>query len=212
MTLKFVPPLLENGIQVVQFESHDVIDLVNIWERAIVVYVVGGNTIAEILRGFIRKHWSFVNMPNIHTHEDGYFILKFNTENECNEVLKGGPYFLNRAPMIVKKWNMDFDFKEEIMRVIPVWIRLPSLPLHYWGEESLSRIVNAVSVPILADECTAKQLKVSYARVLVEVDITQEFVKEIKIRDNTGREFTQKAIPEWRPFYCRVCHKNGSRM
>ncbi|CAO2812509.1 unnamed protein product [Amaranthus hypochondriacus] len=209
MPLKFVPPIIEKGIQVVHIESHDVADLIRLWECAVVVYVVGGNVSADIIRGFIRKHWSYVSMPTIHTHEDGYFIFRFNTEEECSEILKGGPYFLNRAPMIVKKWNSNFDFKEEILRVIPVWIRLPSLPLHCWGEETLRRIVSAIGVPVLADECTAKQSKVSYARVLVEVDITHEFVKEIKVRDNMGREFVQKAIPEWRPYFCSKCNKIG---
>lgn len=110
-------------------------------------------------------------MPTIHVHEDGFFIMRFNTDEECEEILKGGPYFLNKAPMIVKKWDKNFDFKDEILRVIPVWIRLPSLPLHCCGVEALSRIVSAVGVPIIADDCTAKQLKVSYARVLVEVDV-----------------------------------------
>ncbi|CAO2816303.1 unnamed protein product [Amaranthus hypochondriacus] len=183
MPLKFIPPLIENGNQLVHIDAHDVVDLVHIWEQAVVVYVVGGNVSTNILRGYIRKHWSYVSMPIIHAHEDGYFILKFNTENECDEVLKGGPYFLNRAPMIVKKWSRNFNFKEEILRVILVWVRLPSLPLHCWGEEALSRIVSAVGVSVLADECTTKQLKVSYARVLVEVDITKEFVKEIRVRD-----------------------------
>lgn len=73
----------------------------------------------------------------------------------------------------------------------------------------MSRIVSAVGVPVLADECTAKQIKVSYAMVLVEVDITREFVKDIKVRDNTRREFTQKEIPEWRPFFCSICNKTG---
>ena len=144
-------------------------------------------------------------MPIIHTHEEGYFILQFNSENERDEILKGGLYFLNRAPIVVKKWNANFDFKAEILR----WIRLPNLPLHCWGEETLSRIVSALGVPVIADECTARQLKVSYARVLVEVNITKEFVKDIKVRDNTGREFTQRAIPEWRPFFCQKCNKLG---
>lgn len=207
--LKYVPPVVENGIQVVQIESHELTDLINVWERAIVVYVVGGNVTVETIRGFIRKHWSFVSMPTIHIHEDGYFIMRFNFETECKEVLKGGPYILNRAPIIVKQWTMNFDFKEEIIRVIPVWVRLPNLPLHCWGEDTLSRIVSAIGVPVIADECTSKQAKFSYARVLVEVDVTQDFVKEIKVRDNTGHEFVQKAIPEWRPFFCRKCNQLG---
>ncbi|CAO2827239.1 unnamed protein product [Amaranthus hypochondriacus] len=209
MPLKYIPPMIENGQHIVQIESNDVVDLISVWESAVVIYVVGGNISSDILRGYIRKHWTCINMPVIHAHEDGYFIVKFANEKECEEILNGGPYFLNRAPMVVKRWSKTFDFQEEILRVIPVWIRLPSLPLHCWGVETLSRIVSAVGVPIIADDCTAKQLKVSYARVLVEVDITQEFIKEIKVRDDSGREFLQKAIPEWRPFYCQKCHKIG---
>ncbi|CAO2821070.1 unnamed protein product [Amaranthus hypochondriacus] len=209
MPLKYVAPVYENGNQVVHIDSHDAVDLIKLWERAVVVYVVGGNVSIETIRGYIRKHWTHVSMPTIHSHEEGYFILRFNTDNECEEILKGGPYFLNRTPMVVKKWNCKFDFKEEVMRVIPVWVRLPNLPLHCWGEDTLSRIVSAIGVPILADECTAKQIKVSYARVLVEVDITKEFVKDIRVRDNMGREFCQKAIPEWKPFFCRSCNKIG---
>ncbi|CAO2827739.1 unnamed protein product [Amaranthus hypochondriacus] len=209
MPLKFVPPIIENGTQIVHIDANDVVDLVKMWERAIVVYVVGGNVSLDILKGFIRKHWSFVSMPTIHQHEEGYFVMRFNTDSECEDVIKGGPYFLNRAPMVVKKWNRNFDFKEEIMRIIPVWVRLPNLPLHCWGEDTLSRIVSAIGVPVYADECTTKQLKVSYARVLVAVDITQDFIKEIKVRDSVGREFVQKAIPEWKPFFCRKCNTIG---
>lgn len=209
MPLKFIPPVIENGIQVVHIDSQDVVDLVNVWEKAIVLYVVGGNVNVDIIRGFIRKFWSFASMPIIHTHEEGYYILRFNAVTEVNDILKGGPYFLNRAPLIVKQWSMNFDFKEEILRVIPVWVRLPNLPLYCWGEETLSRIVSAVGVPILADECTSKQWKISFARVLVEIDITKEFVKEVRVRDNTGREFNQMIIPEWRPYFCPKCNKIG---
>lgn len=209
MTLKFVPPLVEDGQHVVHIECQDVCELASFWDCSLVIYVVGGLVSADILRGFIRKHWTHVRMPGIHSHEDGYFMVKFSSNEECTEILNGGPYFLNKAPMIVKKWSKEFDFKEEILRVIPVWIRLPSLPLHCWGAETLSRIMSAVGVPVVADDCTAKQLKVSYARVLVEIDVTKEFMKEIRIRDDKGKEFFQKAIPEWKPYYCRMCHKLG---
>ena len=59
----------------------------------------------------------------------------------------------------------------------------------------LSRMVSAIGVLVIADEFTSKQIKVPYARVLVEVDITKDFDIDIKVRD-TGREFTQRAIPE----------------
>ena len=51
----------------------------------------------------------------------------------------------------------------------------------------------------------------SHARVLVEVDITKDFVKDIKVRDTTGREFTQRAVPEWQPLFCHKCNKVGHK-
>ena len=209
MPLKFVAPTIENGKTIVSIESMDIDSLTKNWESAVVMYVVGGVTSVEIIRGFIRKHWSNVPIPSIHAHEEGFFILRFNSDSDVSEILNGGPYFLNRAPVVVKKWSAGFDFKAEILRVIPVWIRLPSLPLHLWGVEALSKIVSAIGVPVLADECTMNQRRVSYARVLVEVDITRDFVTEINVRDSTGRSFTQKAIPEWRPYFCRKCNKVG---
>ena len=51
--------------------------------------------------------------------------------------------------------------------------------------------------------------KFSDARVLVEVDITKKFVKDIKLQDNICREFTQRAVLEWRPFFCHKCNNVG---
>lgn len=111
--------------------------------------------------------------------------------------------------MIVKRWSTNFDLYEEVLRVIPVWCTLPKLPLHCWGKKSLSRIVSAIGVPLYADDCTSKQLRVSYARVLVEVDITKPLVKQVRIRDRVGKEFAQLVVPEWYPYYCPKCHNVG---
>ena len=90
-----------------------------------------------------------------------------------------------------------------------MWFRLPKLPLHCWGEESLNRIIGAIGVPLFSDDCTSKQLCVSYARVLVEVDITKPVAKQVHIRDITGKDFTQLVMPEWYPYFCSKCHKVG---
>ena len=45
---------------------------------------------------------------------------------------------------------------------------------------SLSRIANANAVPLFADECTTRQTKISYARMLVEVNVTKAIPQKIK--------------------------------
>lgn len=42
------------------------------------------------------------------------------------------------------------------------------------GVKSLSKIGSAIGNPFVTDECTTNKLRVFYARMLVEVDITQE--------------------------------------
>lgn len=53
------------------------------------------------------------------------------------------------------------------------------MPLTGWGADSLSRIGNLVGDPLFADECTTNQLRVSFARILVEVDGTREMHKTV---------------------------------
>lgn len=44
---------------------------------------------------------------------------------------------------------------------------------------SLSKLASAVGRPVAIDECMSKKLRVSYARILIEVDVTQKLKKNI---------------------------------
>lgn len=100
------------------------------WITSLVMYIVGEvPTIASIKR-YIVANWSQVSVPSVYLHDDGYFVVHFNTIEERNEILCGGPYTFFNKPIIVKPWSPDFNFYEEVLRVIPLWIRLPNLPLN----------------------------------------------------------------------------------
>lgn len=75
-------------------------------------------------------------------------------------------------PLFNRKWTSDFVLKDDLFRVMPLWVTFPRLPLHLWGRNSLSKIASGIGNPITTNECTAKKLRVSYAKVLIEVDVT----------------------------------------
>lgn len=52
----------------------------------------------------------------------------------------------------------------------------------------MNKIGSMVGVTLVRDECTAHKLRVSYARILVEVDITRKLIDEITIKDLEGRK------------------------
>ncbi|CAI8595563.1 unnamed protein product [Vicia faba] len=113
-------------------------------------------------------------MPDLYYNDTSYFIARFKNNEDQEKVMEQGPYFIYGKPLFLKYWSPDFEIKEDILRVLPLWITLPNLPMHLWGKKSISNIASTIGKPITTDECTAKKLCISYARVLVEVDITQK--------------------------------------
>lgn len=59
--------------------------------------------------------------------------------------------------------------------------------------------MSAIGVPLFADECTTKQTRISYARMLIEVNVTKEIPQQITVMDPSGETFTQQVVLEWRP-------------
>ncbi|XP_058755378.1 uncharacterized protein LOC131628567 [Vicia villosa] len=112
---------------------------------------------------------------------------------------------------MLREWKPDFDLKRDMLRTLPIWVKLPKLPLHLWGAKSLSKIGSAIGVPLVTDECTANKLRVSYARIFVEIDITKEMPKEIAIKDCEGRKLLQPVEYEWKPLYCERCKSIGHK-
>ena len=53
----------------------------------------------------------------------------------------------------------------------------------------MSRIASAIGVPLFADECTTKQTRISYARMLIEVNVTKPIPQQITVMDPNGRTF-----------------------
>lgn len=109
----------------------------------------------------------------------------------------------------MKQWSSDFDFENEFLTEIPLWVPFPKLPLNCWGVGSLSRIASAIGVPLFADECTTKQTRISYAKMLIEVNVTKVIPQKITVMDPKGGTFLQQVELEWKPQYCDKCQQIG---
>lgn len=70
-----------------------------------------------------------------------------------------------------------------MLQTIHVWVKLPQLPLYLWGVRSLSKIGRALGKPIFIDKYIANKIIGLYARILIEVEITQKLRETIIIKD-----------------------------
>ncbi|XP_056693089.1 uncharacterized protein [Spinacia oleracea] len=209
VSLKFVAPLVKEGKKLAQLQKNEVDDMTRKWLAAIVLYVVGDTPTIAAIKRFISANWVNIGTPNVFLHDDGYFIIQFDSVDDRNSVMSGGTYTFFSKPMIIKSWSPEFNFYEEVLRVIPLWVRLPNLPLNCWSGDSLSRIASLLGVPICADDCTTRQQRVSFARVLVEMDVTAILPDHIWIEDVNGQEFKQQVQYDWKPSYCHKCQLPG---
>ncbi|KAH0712497.1 hypothetical protein KY289_008456 [Solanum tuberosum] len=179
------------------------------WAPSIVVYLVGTTPSIGAMERFIMGQGTFTNKPIKLYHIDGYFVVRFANAEERDMVLCSGPHHLLRRPVIMKPWVPEFNFKEEILTTIPLWVKLPNLPLNCWNSVVLSKIAGSLGNPLYADECTSQTSRISFARILVEVDVTRPLAKVIKIKYPKGRIVEQKVWYEWKPMFCQKCLQVG---
>lgn len=207
--MSYVAPKMVEGQIEIEIEDEDIESEIRYWENALILYVLGGDLSMNTIKNFMERNWNFVQLPDLYYHDDGYFLLRFKSHDDMEVVVMKGPYTIRSMPVVLKEWRPDFSLKQDMLRTIPIWIKLPKLPLYLWGERSLNKIGSAIGTPMVTDECTTHKLRVSYARMLVEVDITRKLVEEIAIKDKDGRKMMQPIEYEWRPKFCDKCQKIG---
>lgn len=173
------------------------------------LYVILYTPTISYHKGSMQMHCGIAGNSEIYYHNEGYFMIRFELKVDKDRMLFEGPYMIANRLIIIKEWVVDFCFENKVLREIPLWIRLPKLPLSCWSGDSLSRIGSVIGTPICAYECTSLQQRISYARILVEVDITKPLVYKVQIEGDNSMKVEQKIYYEWVSLFCQKCHLVG---
>ncbi|KAL2481952.1 Uncharacterized protein Adt_21375 [Abeliophyllum distichum] len=144
-----------------------------------------------------------------HTHASGWLVFKFEDDTSRQKVLNGGPYFVFGRPLLLKVMPDCFEFDDEEICKMPVWVMLPGLPLNYWNPKALGMIASKIGKPLSMDNLTYTRGRLSYARILVEVDASEELVRSVTIRLSSGKSREQNVIFEHEPKFCPTCRLFG---
>lgn len=75
--------------------------------------------------------------------------------------------------------------------------------------KTLSRIGSGLGAPLYADECTLVVERISYAKILIEMDVMKELPSTIIVQDPSGKFFTQVVKYDWKPLYYHTCLQVG---
>lgn len=138
-------------------------------------YVLGANPPIHVIEGFVKRIWIVDDTDKISSVAKGIYLVHMKSlEGVTNACAFNGILF-DKKPFVVRPWSKNMSYEKETFDTIPVWVRFPSLAMHYWGERSLRMIASMLGKVIRIDNATLNEDRMQYARVLVEMNMTGTF-------------------------------------
>lgn len=174
-------------------------------ERALVGQFIGLWPSPRATEAWVAKNWKPLITQSVTSYFLGreYFLFEFTSKEDKDLIFRNGPYFMGPQGLYLNKWTPDFDPAEDVPSAVPVWVRMPNLPLHCWNWTLMKHIGNALGKFI--DRANNKD-QYDCARICVEVDLEVGLPEAIKL--NVGSwSHIQKLDYEQLPFKCRGCHE-----
>jgi hypothetical protein len=112
--------------------------------------------------------------------------------------------------MRVFKWTPHFHINEE-SSIGPVWVNLPMLSFHLYGEPSLLSITGQIGTFLKLDKATINLFRPSLARICIEVDLLKVLSRRFWIWNGSSarKGFWQDIIYEDLPLFCNHCLRLG---
>ncbi|XP_062114300.1 uncharacterized protein LOC133825362 [Humulus lupulus] len=134
----------------------------------------------------------------------GFTLVSFRDIATRDLVLETGVIHFDKKPVVLRPWTPDMDTVQMVKSVL-VWVRLNGLGLQYWGRNSLSALVSTIGKPIMIDQVTRDRSMVKFARVLVDMEISENPPKTISFVNERDKLVEQLVEYEWLPSKCKAC-------
>lgn len=119
--MEFVASKMVDG----EIKEADIESKMKFWGSYLIMYVLGGDLSMNTVKQYMEKMWNFVQLSYMFYKEEGYFILCFCSMQDNDVVLMKGLYMIHNMPMLLREWKPDFNLKKDMLRTLPIWVKLP---------------------------------------------------------------------------------------
>ncbi|KAI3900151.1 hypothetical protein MKW92_026245 [Papaver armeniacum] len=167
----------------------------------------------DVLRQAIEKASEVASKGNGYSVSfigNGHFLLQFSSDEDKIRVLEtSGLLHIEGKTLVFRKWDWKLKFdKVEMLKSVPVWVKIYNLPLFLWNSSFLSKVGSALGIPICADQTTLKQQRLNYARIYIQVVSSKPLLDTLLISVK-GIDYLLNLEYDWKPLRCTYCFTFG---
>ncbi|KAF5187581.1 Rna exonuclease [Thalictrum thalictroides] len=109
------------------------------------------------------------------------FYFKFSNEDDKNEVLEEGPFYMAGKLFIIRSWTREIEENRGSITTIPIWVKMFNVPKHLWSAKGFSFLASSIGKPVCMDKVTERKQMLTFAMICVDVPAEKELPKEIKL-------------------------------
>uniref|UniRef100_A0A2N9H633 CCHC-type domain-containing protein n=1 Tax=Fagus sylvatica TaxID=28930 RepID=A0A2N9H633_FAGSY len=130
-------------------------------------------SIPKEMKARIRASWSCSLIVKV--------FGRFESNNDFESILKGGPWFIGDHFLSIRPWVPDFKPSEASVSSIAVWIRLPELPVEYYDKGPLLLIGGSIGPVLRVDYNTATGSRGRFARICIQIDLEKPLIRMLRL-------------------------------
>ncbi|EOA18966.1 hypothetical protein CARUB_v10007601mg, partial [Capsella rubella] len=154
--------------------GREVMEAMNgLWKKCMIVKVLGRSMSIAVMSRKLKEMWRPQGAMVVTDLPHQFFVVRFELEEEYMAALTGGPWKMFGSYLMVQAWSPDFDPLRNDIVTTPVWIRLSNIPMNLYHSSILMIIAEGLGKPLREDMQTLKFDRARFARVCVEVNLSQ---------------------------------------
>ncbi|GLU09453.1 hypothetical protein SLE2022_263150 [Rubroshorea leprosula] len=151
------------------------------WENSVIIKLLGKSMHFHVLHSRLLKEWKTENDFEIIDVGFGYYIVKFSSPQDYSMILSGGPYKLFDHYLAVQPWELGFNPARAKAPKATVWVKLHGVPIVCFYEVICLYLGSKIAKPIKVDPTTLLATRGKFARVCIEVDLSQQLPSSVDL-------------------------------
>lgn len=127
----FFPPHDFNNLRCAKTTTQLVTNCRENYKNVIALYIMSSKSYYHFFRSHIACVWKSSGNCQIFSKDNGFYLIKFESREDCEKILAHGPYFYDKRLIIMKNGKHGMKLTKEFLQLITIQVRLSGLEQDY---------------------------------------------------------------------------------